>query len=84
MKGELFIEQVEAILLHVKSTQMENIRKAARMMADEPMTLQEIGDHFNISRERARQIEKGLTSKIMKDLAHSLRKSGFDKAQFSA
>ena len=32
-------------------------------MTDEPMTLQEIGDHFNISRERARQIEKVFPTK---------------------
>ncbi len=35
-----------------------------RVMTDEPMTLQEIGDHFNISRERARQIEKGVSTKV--------------------
>jgi len=35
-----------------------------RIMTDEPMTLQEIGDHFNISRERARQIEKGVSAKV--------------------
>jgi len=35
-----------------------------RIMTDEPLTLQEIGDHFNISRERARQIEKGVSAKV--------------------
>jgi RNA polymerase sigma-32 factor len=42
-----------------------------RLMADEPLTLQEIGDHFSISRERARQIEKGLTDKVAKHLTGS-------------
>jgi RNA polymerase sigma-32 factor len=42
-----------------------------RVMNDEPMTLQEIGDHFSISRERARQIEKGLTDKVSKHLIGS-------------
>ena len=37
-----------------------------RIMTDEPITLQEIGDHFNISRERARQIEKVVSSKVSK------------------
>jgi RNA polymerase sigma-32 factor len=39
-----------------------------RVMSDEPMTLQEIGDHFKISRERARQIEKVLSDKVSKHL----------------
>jgi RNA polymerase sigma-32 factor len=39
-----------------------------RLMTEEPMTLQEIGDHFNVSRERARQIEKGVTAKVLKHL----------------
>lgn len=39
-----------------------------RIMTDDPVTLQEIGDHFNISRERARQIEKVLSGKVSKYL----------------
>ena len=39
-----------------------------RIMTDEPETLQEIGDHFNVSRERARQIEKVLSDKVSKYL----------------
>lgn len=35
-----------------------------RIIADEPVTLQEIGDRYNISRERARQIEDRVKSKI--------------------
>jgi RNA polymerase sigma-32 factor len=35
-----------------------------RLMTDEPMTLQEIGQHFSISRERARQIEGNVIRKI--------------------
>jgi RNA polymerase sigma-32 factor len=42
-----------------------------RLMAEEPLTLQEIGDHFNVSRERARQIEKGVTAKVLKHLVDS-------------
>jgi RNA polymerase sigma-32 factor len=32
--------------------------------SDSPLTLQEIGDRYGISRERARQIEKRLTAKL--------------------
>src|SRR5207245_2697351 len=35
-----------------------------RLMADEPLTLQDIGDHYGVSRERARQIEANLIGRI--------------------
>jgi RNA polymerase sigma-32 factor len=35
-----------------------------RVTADTPMTLQEIADHFSISRERVRQIEEGALKKM--------------------
>jgi RNA polymerase sigma-32 factor len=35
-----------------------------RMSADEPLTLQELGDEFGISRERVRQLEARLTHKL--------------------
>lgn len=35
-----------------------------RLIADEPMTLQEIGDQYGVSRERARQIEAGLIARM--------------------
>ena len=45
-----------------------------RLMAEEPKTLQEIGQHFQISRERARQIEGNVIRKIRT----ALIESGFD------
>ncbi|HEX4620582.1 MAG TPA: sigma factor-like helix-turn-helix DNA-binding protein [Myxococcaceae bacterium] len=33
-------------------------------MTDEPLTLQEIGDQYGVSRERARQIEASLISRL--------------------
>lgn len=35
-----------------------------RISADDPMTLQEIADHFSISRERVRQIEENALKKV--------------------
>ena len=35
-----------------------------RLMDDDPLTLQEIGDHYKISRERARQLEERAKNKI--------------------
>lgn len=40
-----------------------------RVTADEPMTLQEIADHFGISRERVRQIEGNALRKVRAALA---------------
>jgi RNA polymerase sigma-32 factor len=50
-----------------------------RIMTDEPITLQEIGDHFGISRERARQIEKGVSHKVSTHLIGSAQKKGTEK-----
>jgi RNA polymerase sigma-32 factor len=36
----------------------------SRLVADEPLTLQELGDKFGISRERVRQLEQRLTSRL--------------------
>jgi RNA polymerase sigma-32 factor len=43
-----------------------------RLMTDDPMTLQEIGDHYKISRERARQIEERAKQKIRQTLTREL------------
>jgi RNA polymerase sigma-32 factor len=37
-----------------------------RILTDEPMTLQAIGDRFNVTRERTRQVESGLKKKLAK------------------
>ncbi|HTM43837.1 MAG TPA: RNA polymerase factor sigma-32 [Polyangiaceae bacterium] len=43
-----------------------------RLVADEPMTLQELGDHFGISRERIRQLEARITGKLREYLRDKL------------
>lgn len=35
-----------------------------RMLTDEPLTLQEIGEHFSVSRERVRQLESRVIKKL--------------------
>ncbi|MBI2082610.1 MAG: RNA polymerase sigma factor RpoH [Deltaproteobacteria bacterium] len=44
-----------------------------RLMSDEPITLQEVGDRYKISRERARQIEEAALKKIKNALGPRLR-----------
>jgi RNA polymerase sigma-32 factor len=43
-----------------------------RLVADEPLTLQELGDRFGISRERVRQLEQRLTTKLRLFLSEEL------------
>lgn len=43
-----------------------------RLISDEPLTLQEIGTHFNISRERVRQIERRLLQRLRRFLENEL------------
>ncbi|MCS6856248.1 MAG: RNA polymerase factor sigma-32 [Sandaracinaceae bacterium] len=46
-----------------------------RLIAEEPKTLQELGDRFGISRERVRQIEKRLQDRIRSFLEAHIEKS---------
>ena len=39
-----------------------------RVLSDEPMTLQEIGDHYGVTRERIRQVENSLRKKLAKSI----------------
>ena len=40
----------------------------ARLLAEEPKTLQEVADEFGLTRERVRQIEAKLIEKLKKQL----------------
>jgi hypothetical protein len=46
-----------------KLTEKESYIIKIRVMADNPLTLQEIGDRYHITRERARQIREASTEK---------------------
>lgn len=59
--------EVEGALAQLKPREEYIVRH--RLMADEPMTLQAIGDHYGISRERARQLEARAKKKLRERLA---------------
>ncbi|HTM23127.1 MAG TPA: RNA polymerase factor sigma-32 [Kofleriaceae bacterium] len=63
-------EKLEAFAETVKGREQTIFRE--RWLADEPMTLQEIGDRYGISRERARQLEKRLLGRLRKYLEKEL------------
>ncbi|HXE94941.1 MAG TPA: RNA polymerase sigma factor RpoH [Dongiaceae bacterium] len=48
-----------------------------RIASDAPMTLQDIADHFSISRERVRQIEERTLAKMRQKLLPALKQSPF-------
>ncbi|MBE9569135.1 MAG: RNA polymerase subunit sigma-70, partial [Proteobacteria bacterium] len=43
-----------------------------RIMAEKPLTLQELGDKYHISRERVRQIQEKITINIRKWLKEQI------------
>lgn len=51
----------------------EQVIFAKRLLAEEPLTLQEIGDQYGISRERVRQLESRLKKKLKDYLLRELR-----------
>lgn len=76
---ELLAEEQDARLLQrqvaeamTKLNEKERYVIEHRVSAEEPLTLQEIADHFSISRERVRQIEGGALKKMKAFLSPAL------------
>lgn len=66
-------------LVHSRLTQFRGTLKGKdviifdkRMVAEDPLTLQELGDEFGISRERVRQLEARVTQKLRQYLKEEL------------
>ena len=58
----LLREKIDVIL--PKLNEKEKYILEARLLADEPITLQEVGDRYGITRERARQLESRVMEKL--------------------
>ena len=65
-----FREQVERFAVDLDPREQRILRE--RILADEPRTLQEIGDDFGLTRERVRQIEKKLVDNLRDYLKENL------------
>lgn len=59
---QIFAEYLQEFRGQLKGRDLEIYE--ARLMADEPLTLQEIGERYGITRERARQIEARIMEKL--------------------
>ncbi len=66
--GQEMRERLAEVLAGIedKLNDKEKVILAARLLSDEPRTLQTIADQFGISRERVRQIESNLLKKLKK------------------
>jgi len=63
-------EKVQTAMKRLSEKEMYVIKN--RIMGDEPLTLQEIGDHLKLSRERVRQIESEELKKLKKEMSRSI------------
>jgi len=68
---ELISEKMIAFAKTLKGK--EQVIFAKRLLAEEPLTLQEIGDQYDISRERVRQLESRVKKKLKEYLLQELR-----------
>jgi RNA polymerase sigma-32 factor len=67
---QAFRQHVERFGEHLDARESAILRD--RMLADEPVTLQEIGERFGLTRERVRQIEKKLVGRLRDYLKENL------------
>ncbi|RLA94773.1 MAG: RNA polymerase subunit sigma-70, partial [Deltaproteobacteria bacterium] len=65
-RREIIKRMVEEALEQLSQRERTVVEK--RLMAEEPMTLQELGQVFNVSRERVRQIELSALKKLKQSL----------------
>jgi RNA polymerase sigma-32 factor len=64
-------ERVADVISQLKPREQFIVRN--RLMASSPMTLQEIGSQFGVSKERVRQVENNLKKKLVFQLAPAYR-----------
>jgi RNA polymerase primary sigma factor len=77
--------RVKEVLAEVKSTlsERDKIILEKRLETTEPLTLQEIGDELDISRERVRQVEANLKTIVKERLERELAKGSAQKMTLS-
>ncbi|HEY5949130.1 MAG TPA: RNA polymerase factor sigma-32 [Kofleriaceae bacterium] len=68
--AELLRGKLEAFASTLEGREQTIFRE--RWLTDEPLTLQEIGDRYNVSRERARQLEKRMLDRLKKYLENEM------------
>jgi RNA polymerase sigma-32 factor len=64
-------ENIQTLLPQLNEKEQDLLYQ--RLLANNPVTLREIGDKYGITRERVRQIESRLLQKLRKHLASSIK-----------
>ena len=67
---EVEMEMIEKLLSTIENREAEILRMRYGLDNGDPMTLKEIGERVNLSRERVRQIENEALKKLYCTLAH--------------
>lgn len=75
-RREIIKRMVEEALEQLSQRERTVVEK--RLMAEEPMTLQELGQVFNVSRERVRQIELSALKKLKQSLERGKARLSFE------
>jgi RNA polymerase sigma-32 factor len=74
----VFLEHIQAFAANLDERERKILEQ--RVLADEPRTLQEMGDEFGVSRERVRQLE----ARLVKRLREYLRENMVDFEYYTA
>ena len=74
--GNLFRQKLDEFAAILKGK--DKIILEQRLLADDPRTLQDLGDQFGVSRERVRQLEKRVQQKLKQYLTETLGEGVFD------
>jgi RNA polymerase sigma-32 factor len=64
-------EKIEEFGSRLKGREAEIYRE--RLIAEDPLTLQELGDRYGVSRERVRQMEAAVKKKLREFLVSQVR-----------
>jgi len=75
-RREIIKRMVEEALEQLSQRERTVVEK--RLIAEEPMTLQELGQVFNVSRERVRQIELSALKKLKQSLERGKARLSFE------
>jgi len=64
LAGQIMVSEVRGLLANLKPIEADVLRQRFGLGTDEERTLQEIGDQYDLSRERIRQIEERAKKKL--------------------
>ena len=67
---EVFLEKIEAFATTLEERDLQILRE--RILAEEPLTLAELGERYQVTRERVRQLEAKLVKRLRKFMEENL------------